>query len=237
MVRLGRYRWDGMTRLRQVALAALSLGPAVAELRAALGPALAEPFSDPGVGEFGLENAVFAVGDTFLEIVSPLGPDTAAGRYLAKHGVASGGYMALFQVDDMAAARARVAALGVRVVWQADHPDISGTHLHPKDVPGAIVSLDEPRPPASWRWGGPAWVGGAPSFVPGTGIVGMTVSCSSPSAVASRWAEVLDLEVDGSAIELDNGRQRIDFTGGAEAGLEAITAVTLALPGRRSIAL
>ena len=214
-----------MTRLRQVALAASSLGPAVAELAGALGAdVLAPPFSDPGVGEFGLENAVFAVGDTFLEVVAPVRADTAAGRYLAKRGVGAGGYMALFQVDDMAAARARVAACGVRVVWQGDLPDISGTHLHPKDVAGAIVSLDAPRPPESWRWGGPAWVGGAPAFVAGTGIVGLTVSCSSsPAAVASRWSEVLG--EDAAALGLD-------FVAGAEPGCEAITGVTLAWPGR-----
>jgi hypothetical protein len=46
--------------------------------------------------------------------------------------------MAIFQVQDLAAARRRVASLGVRVVWATDLPDIAGTHLHPRDVPGAI---------------------------------------------------------------------------------------------------
>ena len=27
----------------------------------------------------------------------------------------------------------------------------------PRDVGGAIVSLDRPLPPASWRWAGPGW--------------------------------------------------------------------------------
>ena len=31
---------------------------------------------------FGLRNAVFALGDTFLEVVCPQRPDTAAGRLL-----------------------------------------------------------------------------------------------------------------------------------------------------------
>lgn len=227
-----------MTRLRQVALASTSLTSTVHELQSTLAGALAEPFSDPGVGEFGLENAVFAVGDTFLEVVSPLpgaeASTTAAGRYLAKRGRSAGGYMALFQVPDTAAARARVAALGVRVVWQADLDDISGTHLHPKDVPGAILSLDTPRPASSWRWGGFAWVGGAPAFEAGAGVVGITVSCASPSQVAARWAEVLDepLAGGGEAIVLDGGRQRLDFVAGAEPGFEAITEVALAVPGR-----
>jgi hypothetical protein len=54
-------------RLRQVALVAAELAPAAEALQEALG--LGDPFHDPGVAEFGLDNAVFAVGDSFLEIV------------------------------------------------------------------------------------------------------------------------------------------------------------------------
>ena len=64
-----------------------------------------------GVGAFGLRNAVFAIGDTFLEVVAPVRDDTTAGRYLERRG-GDGGYMALFQVPDVADARRRVADLG-----------------------------------------------------------------------------------------------------------------------------
>ena len=120
-------------------LVAAELEPVAVQLRAELG--LGEPFRDPGVGEFGLTNAVFALGDCFLEVVSPERPDTAAGRYLARHG--AGGYMTIFDLEDLEGARSRVEQLGIRVVWQVDLPDISGTHLHPADMRGAIVSLDQ----------------------------------------------------------------------------------------------
>jgi len=123
-----------------------------------------QPFADPGVAQFGLCNAVFAAGDTFVEVVAPVEPGTAAGRYLERRG-GGGGYMAIFQVPDLAAARRRVDLLGVRVVWTADLPDIAGTHLHPGDVPGAIVSLDWADPAESWRWAGPSWKGARPSMV------------------------------------------------------------------------
>ena len=123
------------------------------------------PFHDPEVGRFGLTNAVFAVGDTFVEVVAPAPPDTTAGRYLKRRG-GDGGYMAIFQVRDLAAARRRVAGLGVRVVWTADLPDIAATHLHPADVPGAIVSLDWAAPEQSWRWAGPSWTGRVPEHAP-----------------------------------------------------------------------
>ncbi|HTC60533.1 MAG TPA: hypothetical protein VK691_10510, partial [Solirubrobacteraceae bacterium] len=139
-------------RLRQAVLVAQELEPVAAALRTALG--LGEPFRDPGVGEFGLANTVFAVGDCFLEVISPTRPDTAAGRYLTRRG-GDGGYMAIFDLEDLDGARSRALGLGVRVVWQLDLPDISGTHLHPADTRGAIVSLDQSRPYGSWRWGGP----------------------------------------------------------------------------------
>jgi hypothetical protein len=50
-------------RLRQVALAVRTLEPALGQLRRVLG--LGEPFHDPGVGVFGLENAVLPVGDAY----------------------------------------------------------------------------------------------------------------------------------------------------------------------------
>src|SRR6516162_2036529 len=146
-------------RLRQVALVATDLDTVVKALETELG--LRSPFHDPGVSEFGLHNAVFSLGDSFLEVVSPVRPGTTAGRYLEKRGGDSG-YMAIFQIPDLAEARRRVAELGVRVVWTADLPDMAATHLHPKDVPGAIVSLDWALPPGSWRWGGPVWTGRAP---------------------------------------------------------------------------
>ena len=139
-------------RLRQAVLVARELEPVAGELRSAL--ELNEPFRDPGVGEFGLTNAVFALGDCFLEVVSPVRADTAAGRYLDRHG-GDGGYMVIFDLEDLEGARERVRQSGIRVVWQIDLPDISGTHLHPADLRGAIVSLDRSRPYGSWRWGAP----------------------------------------------------------------------------------
>ena len=193
-------------RLRQVALVARRLEPVETALRRELG--LGEPFRDPGVAEFGLENAVMSVGDTFLEVVAPVRPDTTAGRYLDRRG-GDGGYMAIFQVGDLARVRRRLDDLGVRVVWRTDLPDMAGTHLHPKDVPGALVSLDWASPVGSWRWGGPAWSGAVPEHGPG-GIVGLTVQTGDPAGLAARWAEVLDRPYDkrnGTAVVAVDGAE------------------------------
>jgi hypothetical protein len=177
-------------------LVAAELEPVAERLRAELG--LGDPFADPGVAEFGLENAVFALGDAFIEVISPVRPETAAGRYLERHG-GDGGYMLIFQLDDLEGARARVSELGVRVVWQIDLPDISGTHLHPADTRGALLSLDRPRPPESWRWGGPDWVGRAGNGAPGR-LEGVTVRVREPEAVATRWGEILGVPASDGAV-------------------------------------
>jgi Glyoxalase-like domain len=220
------------SRLRQVAVVARDCGRVAEELHQAFG--WAQPFHDAGVGEFGLTNAVFAVGDTFLEVVAPAQPDTAAGRYLERRG-GDGGYMAIFQVPDLAAARRRIADLGVRVVWTADLPDMAATHLHPADVPGAIVSVDWAAPAQSWRWAGPSWTGQAPEHAPG-GVTGLTIEVKDPPAAARRWAEVLGISAscDGrtAVVELPDAGQRLGFVPARAGHGEGITAVTIAgLPG------
>ena len=216
-------------RLRQVALVAHDCDRVAGELRQAFG--LAEPFHDPGVGQFGLTNAVFAVGDTFLEVVAPARPGTTAGRYLERRG-GDGGYMAIFQMPDLAAARRRLADLGVRVVWTADLPDIAGTHLHPRDVPGAIVSLDWAEPAESWRWAGPSWTGRAPEHAPG-GVTGLTIEVSDPDAAADRWAAVLGIPAAGTLVRLPDSGQRLRFVQARADHGEGITEVTIdGLPGR-----
>jgi len=181
-------------RLRQAVIAARELEPVAAELTDALG--LGEPFRDPGVGLFGLENAVFAIGDCFLEIVSPTQPDTAAGRYIERHG-GDCGYMAMFDFEDLAGGRSRAADSDVRTVWEIDLPDISGTHLHPADIGGAIVSIDGSQPYGSWRWGGPQWSGLiADDGAPGR-LAGITLAVAEPAAVAARWAHVLGVPLAG----------------------------------------
>lgn len=226
-------------RLRQVALVAADCAGTAGQLREAFG--WPEPFHDPGVGRFGLTNAVFAAGDTFVEVVAPVRPGTAAGRYLETRGGDSG-YMAIFQMPDLALARRRVAAAGVRVVWSADLADIAGTHLHPKDVPGAIVSLDWADPPESWRWAGPDWTGRAPAHA-GGGVSGLTIEVADPARAAARWADVLGLTATddrasgnsaSNEIHLEHARQDLRFMPVASGAGEGITEVRLTCERERA---
>ena len=219
-------------RLRQVVLVTHDLPGVVSTLQAALH--LPEPFVDPGVGDFGLENRVFAVGSDFLEVLTPVRAGTAGGRYLERRG-GDAGYMAIFQLDDLGSARQRVADLGIRIVWQADLDDISGTHLHPVDVPGAIVSLDRAEPPESWHWAGPRWRGGAPVDAVAGGVRSLTVQAADPAAMAARWAEVLgvDMAKAGTVVPLADAGQELRFVplpDESSSTDEGIVAVDLDLP-------
>jgi hypothetical protein len=218
----------GGPRLRQVALVARDCGQVASQLRHRFG--WNAPFHDPGVAEFGLTNAVFAVGDTFIEIVAPARERTTAGRYLERRG-GEGGYMAIFQVPDWHAARERVAALGIRAVWSVQLADMAGIHLHPKDVPGAIVSLDWAEPAESWRWAGPNWIGGAPQHAPG-GVKGLTIEVKEPVVAAQRWAAVLGLsqstEGETPVVALPSTSQRLRFVPAPPGRGEGITDVTIA---------
>ena len=206
-------------RLRQAVLVARDLAPVSEQLRSELG--LGEPFADPGVGAFGLHNAVYAIGDAFIEVISPNQPDTAAGRYLDRRG--DGGYMLIFQFADLDAARERAAGMGMRTVWQLDLDDISGTHLHPADTGGAIVSLDRADPPGSWRWGGPDWIGKAGARAPGQ-LRGVTIQVSDPQATAARWGELIGVD----PLELDGG-----YVAFEEGEADRIVEIDLEVPGRQ----
>jgi Glyoxalase-like domain len=187
-----------MPRLRQAVLAARDLDAAVGELRAAL--SLGEPYADPGVAYFGLRNAVMPLGDTFVEVVSPVQEGTAAGRFLDRRG--DGAYMAMFQVEDLIGARARAASLDVREVWAIELDDISAVHLHPADMGAAIVSLDRPVPPESWRWGGPWQPHGEAR------TAGLTLTARDPEALGARWRGVLGgLDLEGGRVEVRPGEE------------------------------
>jgi hypothetical protein len=195
-------------RLRQIALVAHDLAAARAEITAVLG--LDYAYDDPGVGKYGLRNAVFPVGTTFLEVVSPKGPGTTAARLLEKRG-GDGGYMVILQVDDLAEARARVHDAGARIVDQTDKDGAAFTHIHPKDIGGAILSLDHMEPKERWEWGGPVWREHIRTDV-SAAIVGAELQAQDPRHMATRWAAVLGRTAvqseGGWRVELDEGEIR-----------------------------
>ncbi len=192
-------------RIRQLALVAKDLEQVVDQLTAVLGVEVA--YNDPGVEIFGLHNALMPVGGTFLEVVSPLKEDASAARYLSRRG-GDCGYMVILQSSDLDGDRKRMQELGVRVVWEIAFPDIATIHLHPRDVGGAILSLDQSDPPESWRWAGPSWESKVRTDVCGS-IRGARMAVSDPAATAGRWSEIT-----GESVDSDGNTWVITLEGG-----------------------
>ena len=202
-------------RLRQFVFVAEKLDPAVEEISAVLG--LEVCYKDPGVAEFGLENALLAVGGNFLEVVAPTREGTAAGRYLKRRG-GEGGYMVIMHCGDALAQRTRINGLGIRDVWRHDGPEAYATHFHPADVGGAILSIDEMASAedyheemAPWEWAGQTWRYHVSTNVT-SAMSGLEIQSDDPTGLADLWARVLDRPVLDSpgvlAIALDNAMLR-----------------------------
>lgn len=219
-------------RIRQIVFAARELASNSATLAQLL--SLDAPYADPGVAEFGLHNAVYVFGDQFIEIVSPTRDGTAVGRLIERRG--DGGYMLIVQTDDFDGELARLDALGVRRVWNVALPDIRAMHLHPKDIGGAIVSIDQPLPASSWRWGGPQWR--VQAGAEGTQrVAGVSIAAADPQAMAARWAEVLGLSAplrQAQAWQLALDGAGVEFVQ-ADARGEGIAGFTLAVANRAEL--
>ena len=204
-------------RLRQLVIAARDGEKVADELAYVL--SLGEPFPDPGVGTFGLKNAVFAIGDQFLEVIWPVAETAPAERFLQRNG--DGGYMVILQTDDLPSLRARADKTGIRRVWNADMEVIAATHFHPVDIGGAILSVDTPVPPQSWLWGGPNW---EDSAAPGK-FLGAEFISRDAKSLQDRWSGFLDCPVEGDAVQLSDASLKM-----TQGTTDALAAFEIAVP-------
>lgn len=192
-------------RVRQIAVVAEDRDRVVDQFCHVLGIEVA--FEDPGIEVFGLHNAVMPIGETFLEVVSPVRDGTTAGRHLERHG-GDTGYMVIVQTPSLESDRERMGALGVRVVWEGAEEHTSSIHLHPRDVGGAILSLDQSVPWESWDWAGPDWRSAIRSDSV-SALVGAELAAKDPAAMAARWGQILETEPAPDS----EGRQAISLEG------------------------
>ena len=185
-------------RLRQIALVAAKREPVVDELCAVLG--LKVCFNDPGVGKWGLVNALMPIAGNLLEVVAPVEANTSAGRYLERrHG--DGGYMVILQCQEALAERKRINGLGVRSVATAERGDYFYTQFHPQDTGGILLTVDSVTPGADWQAEYCEWAPAGPNWKPAVqtevtkALVGAEVQSEDPAGMAKLWSRILDLPV------------------------------------------
>lgn len=130
-------------RVNHVAIAVPDLAAATVSYRDTLGARVSEPQSLP---EHGVTVVFVELPNTKIELLEPLGAGSPIAAFLAKN-PGGGMHHICYEVDDIIAARDRLASGGARVLGGGG-PKI-GAHgkpvlfLHPKDFFGTLIELEQ----------------------------------------------------------------------------------------------
>ncbi len=130
-------------RFNHLAIVVPDLGAARALYRDVLGASVSEPTDLP---EHGVTTVFVELPNTMIELLHPLGANSPVAGFLARN-PGGGLHHVCFEVDDIRAARDRLAARGARVL--GDGEPRTGAHdkpvlfLHPKDFCGTLIELEE----------------------------------------------------------------------------------------------
>jgi len=95
--------------------------------------------------EQGVEAVLLGVGESHVELLLPLGPDTAVGKFLARSG--PGLHHVAYGTDDIESAIEFVRTAGIGLIDEQPRTGIRGCRvafLHPKSTGGVLTELVEP---------------------------------------------------------------------------------------------
>ena len=96
------------------------------------------------VEEQGVEAVLLGVGESHVELLRPLGPDTAVGKFLARSG--PGLHHVAYGTDDIDSALESVRGAGLELIDERPRIGIRGSRvafLHPKSTGGVLTELVE----------------------------------------------------------------------------------------------
>ena len=130
-----------LTQIDHVGIAVSDLDVAVEHYRLtfAIEPTHRERMDDQGV-----EEVHFAVGESYVQLLGALGPQTPVGRFLQRRG--PGVHHVAYRVDSVADALDDLRAAGVPLVDEEPRRGSRGTRIafvHPRGVGGVLVELVE----------------------------------------------------------------------------------------------
>jgi methylmalonyl-CoA epimerase len=132
-----------LTDVDHIGIAVGDLEEAVATYERLLG---VTPTHRERVDDQGVEEVLFAVGSSYIQLLGALGPDTPVGRSLAKRG--PGVHHIAYRVDDVAAALRHLEAAGARLVDESPRAGSRNTliaFVHPSAMDGVLVELVQER--------------------------------------------------------------------------------------------
>ncbi len=128
-----------MRGIHHVGVAVTDLDEAVATYTRRLGATLEHRDLVP---DQGVEAASVLLGSGRVELLAATGPDTPVGRFLAKRG--SGMHHIAYEVDDVGAALAELAAAGAELIDPAPRQGLFGLQVafvHPDAVHGVLTEV------------------------------------------------------------------------------------------------
>ena len=97
------------------------------------------------VEEQGVEAVLLDVGEGHVELLRPLGPDTAVGKFLERKG--PGLHHVACAVGDIDAALERIRGAGLQLIDEEPRVGIRGSRvafLHPRSTDGVLTEIVEP---------------------------------------------------------------------------------------------
>jgi methylmalonyl-CoA/ethylmalonyl-CoA epimerase len=131
-----------LSTIDHVGVAVADLEGALALYRDSLGMPLVHRET---VEEQGVEAALLDVGDGHVELLRPLGPDTAVGKFLARRG--EGLHHVAYRVDDVEQALSALSRAGLRLIDEQPRRGIRGSRVafvHPASTGGVLTEIVEP---------------------------------------------------------------------------------------------
>jgi methylmalonyl-CoA/ethylmalonyl-CoA epimerase len=132
-----------LTEIDHVAVAVRDLDAAVAWYGQAFGATVVHR---ERVESDGVEEALLAVADSYVQLLTPTRSDSPVARFLER--VGEGIHHVGYRVRSCAEALEAVKATGARVVDEAPRPGSRGTlvaFVHPKSAFGTLIELVEER--------------------------------------------------------------------------------------------
>ena len=97
------------------------------------------------VEDQGVEAALLDIGDGHVELLQPLGPETAVGKFLARRG--PGLHHVAYRVEDVESTLGELAGAGMRLIDEQPRTGIRGSRvafLHPASTGGVLTEIVQP---------------------------------------------------------------------------------------------